>query len=35
MKYQAPPGVTALFCAGAETTPDENGIFDAPEFDGG
>jgi hypothetical protein len=31
MKYQAPSGVTALFCADAEIAPDENGVFNAPE----
>lgn len=32
MKYQAPVGVTAIFCAGVEISPDENGGFEAAEF---
>ncbi len=32
MKYQAPVGVTAIFCAGEEISPDENGGFEAAEF---
>ncbi len=32
MKYQAPVGVTAIFCAGEVITPDENGGFEAAEF---
>ncbi|HUO54282.1 MAG TPA: hypothetical protein VMU18_06060 [Rhodoblastus sp.] len=31
MKYRAPEGVTALFCAGETILPDEAGIFDAGE----
>ena len=31
MKYQAPPGVTALFVAGDEIRPDANGGFELPE----
>jgi hypothetical protein len=29
MKYQAPVGLTAIFCAGEAFAPDENGGFDA------
>jgi hypothetical protein len=29
MKYQAPVGVTALFCAGEEISLDEQGAFEA------
>ncbi len=32
MKYQAPVGVTAIFCAGEEIAPDEDGGFEAAEF---
>jgi hypothetical protein len=31
MKYRAPEGVTALFCAGETFTPDEAGLFDASD----
>jgi hypothetical protein len=31
MKFQAPEGVTALFCAGEAIVPDETGCFDAVE----
>jgi hypothetical protein len=34
MKFQAPAGVTALFCAGETLIPDESGVFDAdPSLD--
>jgi hypothetical protein len=29
MKFQAPVGVTALFCSGETMIPDESGFFDA------
>ena len=32
MKYQAPVGVTAIFCGDESITPDENGGFEAAEF---
>ncbi|MGO9390652.1 hypothetical protein [Rhodoblastus sp.] len=32
MKYQAPVGVTAIFCAGEVITPDEDGRFEAAEL---
>jgi hypothetical protein len=31
MKYRAPEGVTALFCAGETIAPDEAGVFEASE----
>ena len=31
MKFQAPPGVTALSCAGEDIIPDAQGFFEAPE----
>lgn len=31
MKYRAPLGVTALFCAGEVITPNEAGVFEAAE----
>ncbi len=31
MKYRAPEGVTALFCAGESFVPDEAGLFEAGE----
>ncbi|MGO8740065.1 hypothetical protein [Rhodoblastus sp.] len=31
MKYRAPEGVTALFCAGETIAPDEAGLFEAGE----
>jgi len=31
MKFKAPAGVTALFCAGDTIAPDESGLFDAVE----
>jgi hypothetical protein len=31
MKFQAPQGVTALFCAGEAIAPDGSGCFDAAE----
>ena len=31
MKYRAPEGVTALFCAGENMAPDEEGLFEAGE----
>jgi hypothetical protein len=31
MKYRAPEGVTALFCAGENIAPDEAGLFEAGE----
>lgn len=31
MKFQAPSGVTALSCAGAEIIPDAQGVFEASE----
>ncbi|MCW2275052.1 hypothetical protein GJ654_10000 [Rhodoblastus acidophilus] len=31
MKFQAPPGVAALSCAGEEIIPDAQGYFDADE----
>ena len=31
MKYQAPVGVTAIFCAGEEILPDETGAFEVCE----
>ncbi|MBB4200695.1 hypothetical protein CCR94_01075 [Rhodoblastus sphagnicola] len=31
MKFQAPPGVTALSCAGEELIPDAQGNFEAAE----
>ena len=32
MKFQAPHGVTALFCAGEEIFPDARGCFEAAEI---
>jgi hypothetical protein len=32
MKYRAPDGVTALFCAGESIAPNEAGVFEAAEF---
>jgi hypothetical protein len=32
MKFQAPVGVTGIFCAGEIITPDEVGGFEAAEF---
>ncbi|WP_298353978.1 hypothetical protein [Rhodoblastus sp.] len=29
MKYRAPEGVTALFCAGETFVPDQSGLFEA------
>ena len=31
MKFQAPPGVAALSCAGEDIVPDAQGFFEAPE----
>jgi hypothetical protein len=31
MKFQAPPGVTALSCAGEDIIPDAQGCFEAAE----
>jgi hypothetical protein len=31
MKFQAPPGVAALSCAGEEIIPDAQGFFEADE----
>lgn len=31
MKFQAPVGLTAIYCAGATLAPDENGGFEAAE----
>ena len=32
MKYRAPEGVTALFCAGQSILPDDAGCFEADAF---